>query len=127
LKTGDYSLVGYEDLIVIERKSREDLWQSIFHARRNFVGRLERMQSFAWSGIMVEASWDAMLVNPSFAHGNPKSLSRTIQSWLIKYPRTHWIMAPDRDWAEALAFRLLQRFWAERREEASDGQAIRHG
>jgi ERCC4-type nuclease len=117
LKVGDYSIREYEELIAIERKSREDLWQSVFHARENFMGRLERMQSFAWSAIMIEASWDGMLVNPDFAGGNPKSLSRTIQSWMIKYRLTHWVMAPNRDFAEALTFRLLQKFWMERQEE----------
>lgn len=121
LKTGDYTVKGYEDSLTIERKSKEDLWGSIFHERENFIAKLERMRSMEWSAVMIEASWNDMLVNPEFSGGNPKSLSRTVQAWILRYP-THWIMAPNREFAEALTFRLLQRFWLDKQEGSRENE-----
>jgi ERCC4-type nuclease len=117
LKTGDYTLADYEDLIILERKSKEDLYQSISQNRENFVGRLERMESFEFAAVIVEASWDDLIVNPpQFTKFAPKSLSRTIDAWMIRY-KTRWLMLPNRDFAEAKTFRLLQRFFIDKQEK----------
>lgn len=110
LRTGDYSIQGCEDLITIERKSKEDLWNSISQGRRNFVERLERMESFVFAAVVIEASWDDLLVQPQFTEYLPKSLSRTIQSWLIRY-KCKWLTMPSRTYAEAITYRLLERFY----------------
>ena len=123
LLTGDYTLIGYEDSVTVERKSREDLWNSIFHDRQNFVEKLERMELMAKSFVMIECNWDEMLTNPEFAGGNPKSLSRTVQSWIIRYP-TQWINVPNREFAQILTFRLLQRFWLDREEREKAGGKV---
>lgn len=114
LNTGDYSILGYEDSITIERKSKGDLYGSVSQSRDNFVGRLERMQSFAFAAVVVEASWDELLTQPpSHTNYRPKSLCRTIQAWITRY-HVHWLMVPNREYAEAFTFRLLQRFWLDK-------------
>jgi ERCC4-type nuclease len=122
LKTGDYSIIGYEDLITIERKSKEDLYGSISQNRDNFIGRLNRMKDLERAIIVVEASWDDLLSNPPhFTKFNPKSLSRTIQSWIIRYP-VQWLMVPNRDYGEAFTFWLLRRFWIHKQDEKLVGK-----
>lgn len=120
LKTGDYSIVNHEDLVTIERKSKDDLWSSISQGRENFEERLERMQLFEFAAIVVETSWDKLLIQPHFTDYLPKSLSRTIQAWMIRYRYVQWIMLPNRAWAESFTFRLLQRFWIDKQEETNE-------
>jgi ERCC4-type nuclease len=116
LKSGDYSIFGYVDVVTIERKSKQDLWQSISQNRSNFVERLERMESFEFACIMVESSWDNLLVPPPYTEYKPKSLSRTLMAWIRRY-KTKWIMAPSREFAESMTFRLLQGFWNDKQED----------
>ncbi len=121
LSVGDYSIVDHEDLITIERKSKGDLYSSISQNRENFVERLKRMQSFAFSAVVIEGSWDDLLGHPpSHTQFNPKSLSRSIQSWMIRYPGTHWLTMPNRSYAEAMTYRLLERYFLLKQGEAAE-------
>jgi len=117
LEVGDYSIHGMTDLITIERKSKEDLYSSISQRRENFEQRLKKMcLEYTIAFVVVEAGWDDLLLNPpKHTQFNPKSLSRTIDAWMIRWPRVHWVMMPGRDMAEAKTYRLLERFyWAYR-------------
>ena len=94
LATGDYSVEGLEDWVAVERKSREDLYGTLFgvsgdtalgEARENqerFRRELERLRGIMWAGgracILVECSpqdLDAYIVQerrrvqPAAAHG----------------------------------------------------------
>lgn len=113
---GDYSIEGMLDRIVIERKSKQDLYGSISQARENFVGRLERMAKLDFAAVVVEAEWAELLSDPpKHTEYNPKSLCRTILAWMTRYP-VHWVMAPSRAHAEQFTFRLLERYWRDQRE-----------
>jgi ERCC4-type nuclease len=117
LPVGDYSIEGMEDLIILERKSKADLYQSISRARENFVGRLERMsRTYAFAAVVVEAGWDELLSDPPrHTQFSPKSLTRTILAWMTRYP-VHWLMQPSRAHAEAFTFRILERFHKDQQE-----------
>ncbi len=53
MKTGDYTLAGYEDSFVIERKcSTGEVAKNIVEER--FVRELERMENFKWPFIILE-------------------------------------------------------------------------
>lgn len=115
---GDYSIDGMIEHVTIERKSKSDLYSSMRNdeKRDNFIGRLERMARMDFAAVMVEAEWYELLNEPpSDTDFKPKSLSRTIQAWMIRYP-VHWIMAPNRQYAEAFTFRLLERYWKDQQE-----------
>jgi ERCC4-type nuclease len=56
LPTGDYSLVGFEEEITIERKTLSDLVSSVITCRSAFIDKCERMSKFRKSCIVVEAS-----------------------------------------------------------------------
>jgi hypothetical protein len=111
LDTGDYSILGHPG-IAIERKSKEDLYQSIGRKRANFEGRLARMTALDWAAVMIEAEWYELLNSPPpHTQFKPKSLSRTVQAWQIRFPKVHWIAMPGRAYAESWTFRLLERYW----------------
>lgn len=128
LDTGDYSVVMadlYEpsktsDQIVIERKSLQDLYQSVTRGRRRFEAEFARMASYGYAALVIEADWPAImqpnehLRRPTSV--SPKSVARTILAWSQRY-KVHVFTCPDRDFAEQLTFRLLERWWLDHRPQ----------
>lgn len=112
IPVGDYTIWSLP-LIIIERKSKEDLYQSISQGRANFEARLRRMcLEYSVAAVVVEAEWSELLSDPPrHTQYPPKSLHRTIMAWMVRWPRVHWIMMPGRDAAESAAFRMLEKFW----------------
>jgi ERCC4-type nuclease len=110
LGVGDYSILGHECDVAIERKSLEDLYQSVVR-RDNFVGRLERMNQLKFAAVVVEASWLQVATEPPPASQmNPLSVIRSMIAWTVRYPRVHWIPAGHRAAGEAITFRLLEAY-----------------
>lgn len=118
LPIGDYLVLGLPQMIV-ERKSKEDLYSSISQRRENFEQRLCRMQEeLRWSAVVVEAQLsDLLTAPPSFSQFSPKALNRTIMAWMQRYPRVHWCFLPGREFAESYTFRLLERWWRDHKND----------
>jgi len=101
LLTGDYSIVGYEDRICVERKSLEDLYRTLGKDRERFMRELERMQTMECSAVVIEASWK-QIANPteddplfhSLVH--PNSIVGTIVACAGQFPKTRWKAAGNR-------------------------------
>lgn len=53
LKTGDYTLIGYEDLLCIERKGSVKEFVSNLYQKR-FTNELERMKDFKYPVVILE-------------------------------------------------------------------------
>jgi ERCC4-type nuclease len=116
LETGDYSLDGHTDKIVIERKSKSDLFSTLSqggenHRRERFMAELERMASIPYAYVMVECQWSDIFFDPPIlSQLTPKSICRTVISMQQKYPNIHWHFMPDREFAQAMTFRILERY-----------------
>lgn len=118
LATGDYSIVGLESEVAIERKSKEDAYRSFTAERRLHIQKLERMATMRFSAVVVECSWHELLFDPPYeSRANPKSVFRSILAWMTRYP-SHWVLAPNRAFGERLTFRLLERYWKDRHDAA---------
>jgi hypothetical protein len=63
LKTGDYTIAGYEDLLCLERK-RTTGEIAINCSEARFTRELERMQAFKYKYLMFEFSMDDILRFP---------------------------------------------------------------
>ncbi|MEE9572094.1 MAG: ERCC4 domain-containing protein [Candidatus Neomarinimicrobiota bacterium] len=91
LQTGDYSIVGYTDILAIERKADfSELWGNYSSKKRPaFEAEMERMSTIKHSYIIIESSLtpDIMeLSPPQFARGVPgKSLVRWLMYLSVKY------------------------------------------
>jgi hypothetical protein len=91
LKTGDYSLVGYTDILAIERKADFcELWGNYSSKKRPaFEAEMDRMSKIKHSYIIIESSFtpDIMeLSPPQFVKGVPgKSLVRWLMFLTAKY------------------------------------------
>ena len=119
LNSGDYSLLGYEDQVSVERKSVNDLVSTIFHSRPRFERELERLSEMMFSAVVVEGSWlDVMKYTRDETSGNPRSIDASITAWMIRHPMTHWCFRPSRRYAENLTFRILDRFFKEAQANA---------
>jgi len=114
LKSGDYSIVGHEDEISIERKSLDDLYGTLTHGRERFERELERLQSMKFSAVVVEASWTVICNRPpEYSRVAPKSIYRSILAYKQRYRLTHWEMCDTRRFAEITTYRILERFWTD--------------
>lgn len=116
LTWGDYSIFGLP-MIVVERKSKEDLYGTVSGTlkkqRHDFGVQLQAMASeYAAAAVVVECEWLSLLTEPPpFTQFNPKALARTIIGWMHRYRPVHWIFMPGRDAAEAFTYRYLEAFW----------------
>ncbi len=91
LQTGDYSLVGYTDILTIERKADfSELWGNYSSKKRPaFEAEMDRMSKIKYSYIIIESLFtpDIMeLSPPQFVKGVPgKSLVRWLMYLSVKY------------------------------------------
>jgi len=124
LETGDYSILGLERLVVVERKSLSDVFGSLAgkngERRERFKAEHERMQNMIlWGGfahVVIEASRDDARNNPP-SHG---ACFNQVLSTSISWPMTygvHWHWAGSKSEAEKLTYELLEHAWRVLRKE----------
>lgn len=120
LETGDYSILGHQNEITIERKSPGDFRSSITADRARFEREMERMREMVAAGgyaaVVIEADFEELMQVPEISRISPTTIARTMQSWSIRYGVHFWPMR-DRRVAEVWTFRLLQMFWRHKRHE----------
>ena len=121
LPTGDYSLLGFESRIVIERKSLADLYGTLGQGRARFIRELERMQAIAaiaegnFAGVIVEEEISTVLASPpAYSKLHPRSVMGSILSWQVRYPGVHWAFMPGRSVAEVWTAKVLKQWWEQR-------------
>ena len=84
LKTADYSIVGLEDYVAIERKELGDFIGCIGRERERFEREIERLKKFSVKYIIVEAH--PIEIEQSRYRGNthPNAVFGSIYSWLAQ-------------------------------------------
>ena len=110
LKTGDYSIVGLEDKITIERKTKPDAFGSFGKGRPRLKKEFERLSEYRYGAIVLEMSLGDILQPPAFTKMSPKVIINTLISWSIRY-NVHVWFGGNRDHSEALTYRILEKFW----------------
>lgn len=111
LKTGDYSVAGLSDKIVIERKSLADLFSSVGSGRDRFEREMQRMSEFDYAALVIESSLISIFLNPpSRSKMQPKSVFRTLIAWSQRY-NVHVWPAWSRDAAERITYLILKRYY----------------
>lgn len=120
LSSGDYSIVGFEDRIAIERKTKEDAYSSLGQGRDRFERELERLSRFDYAAIVIETSLPEFLQAPAFSRMNPKAAANSIIAWSVKY-RVCVFFAGDRRHGNALTRQLLEKYWRYRQGDSDAG------
>lgn len=85
LDAGDYSIVGAEDRVVVERKSMEDFIGTVIRGRRRFHAELRKLITYDRACIVVEGSLRDLLEGryPSGAH--PNALLGSVLSIVVDF------------------------------------------
>jgi ERCC4-type nuclease len=111
LETGDYSLKGFEDKICVERKSITDLFGSCGKRRKQFENEFNRMTSFDYAALVIEADWKGIYKSPpNRSKLSPKSILRTMVAWHMRY-NVHVWACPGRAFAEKTTYLILNRYY----------------
>jgi ERCC4-type nuclease len=110
LKSGDYSLVGLENNVVVERKTKPDIYGSLGRGRDRFEREFKRLSKYDYAAIVIESDLKNLLVPPAFSQMNPKSVINSLISWSIKYG-VFVYFASDRKHARSLTYRILEKYW----------------
>lgn len=121
LRSGDYSLFGYENRMAIERKTLSDAYSSIGAGRKRFERELERLSGMDYAAIVIEATLEDFLRAPAFSKMNPKAAVNSLLAWSVKY-RVCVFFAGNRRYGKTLTYRLLEKFWKYKREMTDAGQ-----
>lgn len=112
LRCGDYTIDGHENEIAIERKSKDDFFKCLGGDRRRFKEQIRRMNEEVKRGyVIVEASFQSILNGMPDSGMNPKVAIRTRISWELRFPNVRWYFCPSVRAAEAVCFRILDRYW----------------
>ena len=115
LHTGDYSIVGMTDKIVIERKSVGDLAACMTIGRDRFERELERMREFEAAAVVVEEPLTNIRNGRYRSRLNPDSFEQSILSFSIRY-RVPFLFGKNRRHAEWVAFNALRHYWNKQTE-----------
>lgn len=115
LPTGDYSIVGLEDRVTVERKSKADAYGSVGGGRARFRREFERLARYDYAVVVIEDTVQGFLQRPAHSKMNPRSAISTLLSWSVRY-RVPVFFAGDRVHSRALTQKLLQMYWRYRGE-----------
>jgi len=111
LKSGDYSVAGYEDQVSVERKTHSDAFGSLGKGRARFKREMIRLSEYRYAAIIIECNLSSFLERPPCSSMNPIAAINSLISFDIKYG-VRAIFAGSRGLAEAYTFRLLQKFYS---------------
>jgi len=122
LETGDYTVAGYQDQVVIERKSPSDLIKTLTHRRDAFFYELDRMRKIPCSLILVEGDIVPILLDPDLCLplSQRKKIGRTIIAIQQDYATIQWSFAHTRNHAESYAWQWLKRWHRRHGNELED-------
>ena len=118
LKTGDFSLLGYDNKIAIERKELNDLIGCLTTNRDRFERELERSQEMDFFCVICEGSYRQLAEGAYRSRMNPKSAIESISAFEIRYG-THFLFAGNKELAAKKAESLLLKYHREQMKQES--------
>lgn len=110
LRSGDYSLAGFEDRVAVERKSKSDAYGCVGSGRRRFVDCLERLAALERAAIVIERSIEDFDQHPpERTQIDSRMAIGSYISWSCKY-RIPVFWCHSRAYAERIMVRFLSAF-----------------
>ncbi len=117
LPAGDYSLVGLEDSVAVERKCIDELFACTGAGRARFERELDRLSRYEYAAIVIEARLSDILQPSRFSQVSPQAVVGSLISWSVRFG-VYVFFAGDRALAQELTYRILASF-AKNRASAS--------
>ena len=106
LRAGDYSLVGFEDRVAVERKSKEDAYGVVGAGRDRFERCLRRLSELERAAVVIECSIEAFSEPPPRTKISSQQAINSYLSWSCTY-RIPVLWMPSRGWAERATLKFL--------------------
>ena len=85
LRTGDLSIIGYEDQIALERKRMNDLAMCLSKERERFKRELERARSFDYFAVVIEGTFADLASGRYTSRLHPNSAVESISAFEVRY------------------------------------------
>jgi DNA excision repair protein ERCC-4 len=112
LAVGDYSLIGFEDRVAIERKTLADLIGCLTKDRARFERELAKAKGYDLFALMVEGSLEDIAAGRYRSDMHPNAAVQSLAAFMVRH-RIPIVFAGDRAKAEKFTYSLLQKFLAE--------------
>ncbi|MGE0609535.1 MAG: ERCC4 domain-containing protein [Pirellulales bacterium] len=105
LATGDYSVVGLENVIAIERKSLPDLLACVGRERGRFDREVQRLLAYPVRCLVIEAGWKTLETGGWRGDVTPAAVVGSCLGWIAS--GLPILMADDHERAGKYVSRLL--------------------
>jgi DNA excision repair protein ERCC-4 len=109
LPTGDYSIAGLEDQVAIERKSLDDLVQSLSRERDRFTRELERGASMPYFALVIEGTLEDLAAGRYQSKMSVKSAVQSVFALSIRFRLPVWFVH-DRKHGRRVVESLLSKY-----------------
>ena len=111
LETGDYSLEGYEDLVMVERKTMTDLWGSLVQGRKRFLKEMDRALEYPIRYLIIEGTLKDVQKGIRYSKVTPDYIISMLISLEVRYD-VHVIFTDKRtDIAQGYVRKLLAKLF----------------
>ena len=84
LSTGDYSCLGLENVVAIERKSLSDLIGCIGRERERFEKEMHRILAYPVRALIVEADWSTIELAQYRGTVPPNAVLGSLMGWIAQ-------------------------------------------
>lgn len=124
LPTGDYSMLGFEHRIAIERKSKSDAWGCVADGRARFERCMVRLGQLERAAVVIECSLSEFQVQPSQVQRVTAATAvGSYLSWMVQY-RVPVLWVDNREFAARVVVRILASFYKHLRGEDNGTSSI---
>ena len=106
LKTGDYSLEGFENHVAVERKSKVDAYGCVGGSRGRFEECLGRLSGLDRACIVIECGLGDFAIPPARTKVDARMAVGSYISWSVQY-RIPVFWCDTREYAERVTVRFL--------------------
>lgn len=117
LATGDYSVLGLEMVVALERKSLPDLVACVGKERERFEREVQRLLAYPVRALIVEGTWTDIEAGNWRSKVSPNAVLGSLLGWIAR--GLPIVMAGDHERAGRYAARVLftaaRRRWQESR------------
>ena len=109
LSCGDYSIVGLENRISIERKELGDLISCLSHDRARFEKELLKGKALDYFAVVIEASLSDLANGKYRSKMNPRSAMQSLLAFSVRY-RLPIFFAESREYGQRVTESLLLKY-----------------
>lgn len=120
LKVGDYSIVGLEDCIALERKTVNDLIGCLTTGRERFERELFKGKALSYFALVIEASLSDLANGRYRSNMGSKSAVQSLLAFSVRY-RLPIFFCENRNYCQRITESLLLKY---AREIEKQGKAI---